>query len=322
MIAFVTGATGCVGYALCRRLLNFASFSEVRVLARGASPDVPHGCRVFAGSLDDTSVLQSTCAGADVIFHAAAQVHTPDAAPSDFERVNVGGTTKLLQAATEANVPRVVYFSTVAVYGEDTPLEGIGEDEPPAPVTPYAQTKLRGELLVQEWATRTGGVGVLARLATVYGARDRGNMARMMEAIRRGRFVLPGAGQNGKTCVAVETVAGVAANAGLFPDVPNSLPIVVADPHGAYPLREIARTMAQSAGVSDRNALRSIPTPLLRGAAATLEAVWKTLRPGKSVPLTAAQVDRLAASNVYRIGRMDSLLAGFTPTTLAEGLRG
>jgi uncharacterized protein YbjT (DUF2867 family) len=49
MIAFVTGATGCVGYALCRRLLEGGSFSEVRVLARGDSPDVPTGCRVFAG---------------------------------------------------------------------------------------------------------------------------------------------------------------------------------------------------------------------------------------------------------------------------------
>lgn len=198
MIAFVTGATGCVGYALCRRLLADESFTEVRVLVRGASPDVPDGCRVFAGSLDDTSVLQSACDGADVVFHAAAQVHLPDAPAADFERVNVGGTTKLLQAATTANVPRFVYFSTVAVYGEETPLEGIGEDAPPAPVTPYAQTKLRGELLVQEWATRTGGVAVLLRLATVYGARDRGNMARMMEAIRRGRFVLPGDGKNRK----------------------------------------------------------------------------------------------------------------------------
>jgi nucleoside-diphosphate-sugar epimerase len=112
---------------------------------------------------------------------------------------------------------------------------------PAAPVTPYAQTKLRGELLVQEWATRTGGVGVLLRLATVYGPRDRGNMARMMEAIRRGRFVLPGDGRNCKTCVAVETVAGVAANAGTRPNVPNGLPVVVADPYGAYSLAEIAR---------------------------------------------------------------------------------
>ncbi|MBC7809109.1 MAG: NAD-dependent epimerase/dehydratase family protein [Akkermansiaceae bacterium] len=323
VIAFVTGATGCVGYALCRRLLTLASFTEVRVLARSNSPDVPDGCRVFVGSLDDTSVLQTACEGVDVIFHAAAQVHTPDAPPSDFERVNVGGTTKLLQAATGANVPRFVYFSTVAVYGEDTPLEGISEDSPPAPVTPYAQTKLRGELLVQEWATRTGGVGVLLRLATVYGARDRGNMARMMEAIRRGRFVLPGAGQNCKTCVAVETVAGIAANAGLFPDAPDGLPVVVADPHGAYPLQEIADTMATIiTGPGRTRYPRLVPLRLLRHVAQTTERVWSLLRPGKTAPITAQQVDRLAASNVYRIGRMNCLLAGFTPPTLAEGLRG
>ena len=162
MIAFVTGATGCVGYALCRHLLAHPSFREVRVLTRGV-PDVPPGCRVFAGSLDDTRVLLAGCAGAGVVYHAAAQVHSPDAPESDFERVNVGGTTKLLQAATEAAVPRFVYFSTVAVFGEETPPEGIAETAPPAPATPYARTKLRGELLVQEWAARTGGLGVILR---------------------------------------------------------------------------------------------------------------------------------------------------------------
>lgn len=322
MIAFVTGATGCVGYALCKRLLSLSSFTEVRVLARSETPDVPDGCQVFVGSLDDTSVLQSACEGADVIFHAAAQVHTPDASPSDFERVNVGGTTKLLQAATSANVPRFVYFSTVAVYGEETPLEGISEDAPPAPVTPYAQTKLRGELLVQEWATRTGGIGVLLRLATVYGARDRGNMARMMEAIRKGRFLIPGDGMNSKTCVAVETVAGVAANAGIFPDVPNSLPIVVADPHGAYTLREIANTMAKvAAGTGQIAYPQSVPLPVLRGIAQTVERIWTTFRKGKTPPITLLQVDRLASSNVYRIGRMNILLLGFNFPTLADGLR-
>lgn len=321
MIAFVTGATGCVGYALCRHLLAHDDFAEVRVLARGTSPDVASGCRVFAGTLDDSSVLQEACAGVDVVYHAAAQVHSPDAPASDFERVNVSGTTKLLQAATTTNVPRFVYFSTVAVYGEDTPPEGIGEDALPAPVTPYAQTKLRGELLVQEWATRTGGIGVILRLATVYGARDRGNMIRMMDAIRRGRFVLPGNGNNAKTCVAVDTVAVAARNAGLLSDVPNGLPIVIADPDGAYPLRKMAGTMAQIVGVSDRTALRCVPLSVLRIGAQTMERVWALLRPGKTAPLSRAQVDRLAANNVYRTHRMDSLLHGFTPPSLAEGLQ-
>ncbi|MBC8134803.1 MAG: NAD-dependent epimerase/dehydratase family protein [Fibrella sp.] len=321
MIAFVTGATGCVGYALCRRLLAHDAFTEVRVLVRATPADVPEGCHVFVGSLDDSSVLQSACDGADVIFHAAAQVHSPDAAASDFERVNVGGTTKLLQAATSANVPRFVYFSTVAVYGEDTPMEGISEDAPPAPITPYAQTKLRGELLVQEWATRTEGVGVLLRLATVYGARDRGNMSRMMEAIRRGRFVLPEGGKNCKTCVAVETVAGVAVNAGTLREVPNGLPIVVADPYGAYSLAAIAWAMAGASGTNPKNLTRRVPISILRTAAQVIESVWRVLRPGKPAPLTLTQIERLAANNVYRTNRMDLLLPDLHTTSLNEGLR-
>ncbi|MBC8143838.1 MAG: NAD-dependent epimerase/dehydratase family protein, partial [Armatimonadetes bacterium] len=213
MIALVTGATGCVGYALCEMLLAHESFGEVRVLVRGDLADVPTGCRVFVGTLDDADTLAAACRGADVVFHAAAQVHSPTAPASDFERVNVAGTSNLLHAATLGGISRIVYFSTVAVYGEATPPEGITEDAPPAPVTPYAETKLRGEALVTDWARSTRSVGVVLRLATVYGARDRGNMARMADAVRCGRFVLPGSGANRKTIVAVETVAQIAVNA-------------------------------------------------------------------------------------------------------------
>ena len=313
MIAFVTGATGCVGYAVCERLLQSGAFSEVRVLVRGDTADVPPGCRVFRGTLDDTGVLQAACDGADVVFHAAAQVHSPHAPAADFERVNVGGTTKLLQCATGASVTRFIYFSTVAVYGESTAPEGMDEDTPPAPATPYAQTKLRGECLVTEWATRTGGVGVLLRLATVYGARDRGNMSRMAEAIRRGRFVLPGVGANRKTCVAAQTVAKVAVSAATAASVPSGVPVMVADPGGAVTLREIALGMARDAGVSDANALRSVPLPVLRFAARCAEGVFAMLRPGKPAPITAAQVERLAANNVYHGTRMAGLLSAGLP---------
>ena len=121
MIALVTGATGCVGYALCEKLLAHSDFAEVRVLVRGATPDIPAGCRVFVGDLENDAALKTACAGADVVFHAAAQVHSPQAPASDFERVNVVGTANLLHAATLGGVRRVVYCSTVAVYGESTP---------------------------------------------------------------------------------------------------------------------------------------------------------------------------------------------------------
>ncbi len=304
MIALVTGATGCVGYALCGQLLENEAFAEVRVLVRGANADVPPGCRAFVGTLDDADTITTACADANIIFHAAAQVHSPNAPASDFERVNATGTANLLHAATVGGVGRVVYFSTVAVYGESTPPEGIAEDAPPAPATPYAQTKLRGEALVIDWARATGNVGVILRLATVYGARDRGNMARMADAVRRGRFVLPGSGANRKTVVAAQTVVQVAVNAVLSPDAPNGLPVVVADTGGARTLREIALGMARSADVPDANALRSVPLPMLRAVASVIETMYRTVHPGKSPPITRAQVDRLAADNVYLTGRM------------------
>lgn len=315
MIAAVTGATGCVGYALCRYLLADERFSEVRTLVRSAAADLPPSCRAFAGTLGDAEVLRALCAGADVVFHAAAQVHTPLASTADFERVNICGTEALLAAATAGGVSRLVYFGTVAVYGESTPPGGIGEDAPPAPATAYARSKLRGEALVSEWAARTGNAAVLLRLATVYGARDRGNMARMIGALRRGRFVLPSGGANRKTVVGVDNAARIAVVAATHPGVPSGVPVVVADPDGVVTLRDLAAAMADAAGVPRGRATRSAPTALLLLAADVLER----LRPG-AAPITRVQVERLAADNIYRAERFRSFAGDAPFVSLGEGL--
>ena len=88
---------------------------------------LPVGVTAKIGDLDDLGALQRAAAGATVVFHCAAKVHDAGGAEADFQRVNVEGTRRLLDACTAANdaPPRVVHFSTVAVYGELTPRVGL-----------------------------------------------------------------------------------------------------------------------------------------------------------------------------------------------------
>lgn len=316
MRALVTGATGCVGSALAAHLIE--SGDAVRALVRvGADRGaLPGGVEVVPGSLDDGEALRAAVrGGVDVIYHAAAKVHDASGDRAEFERVNVGGTRRLLDACDREGVaPRIVFFSTVAVYGEATPPEGVPEDAPPAPATPYAETKLRGEALVARWAEGAGTKAVVLRVATVYGPRDRGNMARMLAAIGEGRFLLPGGGYNRKTCVAVETVARAARAAAAAASPPAML--VVADPGGAYRLRDLAAEMARALGASSPG--KEVPVPVLRAAACGCEVLSRMLR--RRPPLTRAQVKRLAADNVYQSRRMREIIEDSRCISLSDGM--
>lgn len=274
MIAVVTGASGCVGYALCEALLAEGGFSEVRGLVRRSEAELPDGVIRFVNDL-------SCCAGADVIFHTAALVHQPTATKDDYQKANVGFTGQLLDACDPERPPRFVFFSTVAVYGESTPRTGITVDAPPAPATPYAASKLSAEKLIDRWADDVGAVAVHLRLATVYGPRDRGNIGKLEAAIKAGKFFIPGDGQNKKTLCAVEnaTAAAIAISRMGSMAVAGKR-FVIADPQ-PYTLREIVDVLGA------RKLALPLPLALL---------VARVLRG----PDAVAQVRKLASDNVYR----------------------
>jgi UDP-glucose 4-epimerase len=274
VIALVTGANGCVGYALCEALLADGGFREVRGLVRRADAELPEGVVRFVNDL-------SCCADADVIFHCVALVHQPTATKEEYQKVNVGFTGQLLDACNPERPPRFVFFSTVAVYGESTPRTGIAEDAPPSPATPYAASKLVAEKLIDRWADDVGAIAVHLRLATVYGPRDRGNIAKLEAAIKAGRFFIPGDGKNKKTLCAVENAAAAAlAVARLGSMAVAGKRFVIADA-APYTLREIVTALGGKSF--------ALPVPLALLVARVLKG-----RDG------VAQVRKLAADNVYK----------------------
>src|SRR6476469_6636851 len=119
MKVFVTGATGFIGGHVVRKLTERGD--EVVVLVRDPSKagDLPGGPTLVEGDPSDEAAIREGMDGADAVIHGAAiyKVGIPKGERTEMHDANVGGTERVLRAALEANVPKVVYISTVAAFG-------------------------------------------------------------------------------------------------------------------------------------------------------------------------------------------------------------
>lgn len=174
MKVLVTGGAGFIGCNLVRCLV--ASGERVGVLDDLSTGSVENlrdcdgGYELMLGDVRDPETVRRAAGGAEVIYHLAAlpSVARSVADPLASHRVNVDGTLNVLQAARAAGARRVVYASSSSVYG-DTPTLPKHEDMPPAPRSPYAVSKLSGELYCRAF-TATYGLGTVSlRFFNVFG---------------------------------------------------------------------------------------------------------------------------------------------------------
>ncbi len=189
----VTGATGFAGGALCRRLVETGH--AVVAFVRAGSDDRALrelGVEVRGVDITNGAAVQGAFEPFERVFHVAAAYRTEHADRDVFERVNVGATRHLLEAARRAGVGRFVHTSTVGVQGaiEDAPAD---EDYRFAPRDHYQRSKLEGERLARA-AFNEGMPGVIVRPVGLYGPGDR-RYLKLFRAVARGRFVMIGSGR-------------------------------------------------------------------------------------------------------------------------------
>lgn len=129
----ITGGTGFVGIALARRLLSMGE--KVRLMSRHKTSEIPKGAEFFQGDVSNCDMVRRAVKGVDTIFHLAALIPQRLADKVTMKAVNVGGTENILKSAVEEGVKKVVFMSSVEVYGvpaenpcpENAPLNAINE---------------------------------------------------------------------------------------------------------------------------------------------------------------------------------------------------
>ena len=159
--AFVTGATGFVGAAVARVLLD--SGWRVRALARAGSDRrnlVGLPIEVVTGDLRDPASYAPALAGCGTVFHVAADYRLWAPNPDDLYAINVEGTRALLLAAERAAVPRIVYTSSVATLRLDGG-DALADESSVATLADmighYKRSKFLGEEVVRNWFAESPG---------------------------------------------------------------------------------------------------------------------------------------------------------------------
>jgi UDP-glucuronate 4-epimerase len=189
----VTGGAGFIGSHLVARLLaeggwrvsvvdDFNDFYDPELKRRNVAPHLGReGFRLHEADIRDRAALERVFAGErfDCIVHLAARagVRPSLSEPVLYSETNIGGTLNLLELARARGTGQFVFGSSSSVYGENEKVP-FAEDDPVAkPISPYAATKAAGELLCHTYSHLFGVRTVCLRFFTVYGARQRPDLA-------------------------------------------------------------------------------------------------------------------------------------------------
>lgn len=213
MRAFVTGATGFIGGEVARQLRERGD--EVVCLVRSpekATKLTALGCQLVAGDLGDEAALRTGMEGCDALVHAAAmyEVGIPAKQRPAMYDANVEGSERVLRAAQQAEVGKIVYVSTVGTFG-NTHREVVDEtyEHPGKEFTSYyEETKLEGQRIAERLIAEQSLPCVIVQPGGVYGPGDTSQIADLLTEFFAGRLFLLPFPELGICLTHVEDIAG------------------------------------------------------------------------------------------------------------------
>jgi dihydroflavonol-4-reductase len=314
---FVSGGTGFIGGEVVRQLRGRGE--EVVCLVR--SPEKAAqlrelGCELVSGDLSDARALSEGMKGCDALIHAAAmyEVGIPAKQRPAMWEANVTGTERVMEAALAAGVPRIVYVSTVGIFGNtDKQVVDESYENPETDFTSYyEETKLEAHKLVKRMIAERDLPAVIVQPGGVYGPGDTSQVADLLEQFFAGRLPLMPFPELGICMTHVEDIAGgilLALEKGKLGET-----YVISGP--ATTMREAIETVAR---VSGRKApKRALPTGLMKAMIPIGPLVGKVMGQPPNLRELITSADGVTFWASYEKAERE---LGYSPRGMDEGLR-
>ena len=251
--------------------------------------------------------------GMDLVILLAAQ-HRDDVSPvSLYYDTNVEGIKTTLKAMEENNVKRLIFFSSVAVYGLNKPNPS--ENFPPDPFNHYGKSKLQAEEELQKWFASHPDWNIdIVRPTVIFGERNRGNVFNLLKQISSGKFLMVGKGKNNKSMAYVGNV--VAFVKFLIENVTSGYNVFNYIDKPDKNMNDLVATVSK---VLNKN-IPSTHFPYWLGMLGGYGFDLVAKITGKKLTISSVRVKKFCASTVFDSSK--ALSSGFKPPfTLDEGLR-
>jgi len=188
----VIGGSGFVGTNLCRQLA--LKQQDFEIIDLKMSNQFPEKCKI--ADVRDAETLRNTITG-DVVVNLAA-VHRDDVRDkSEYQRTNVDGAENVALVCDEKGINKIVFTSTVAVYGFAEP--GTDESGVINPFNEYGRTKFEAEEKLRDWHANGDNSLLIVRPTVIFGEGNRGNVFNLLNQIASGKFLMVGKGENKKS---------------------------------------------------------------------------------------------------------------------------
>ena len=319
----VTGATGFIGRRLAARLGRDGRTVRALVLPDEDPARVPElaalaaagRLEVVRGDVTDAATVDAAARGADAVYHLAAVVGDwgPEAR---FERINVGGTRNVLDAAAAAGAGRVVMVSSIVVYGSQLRTGPADEDAPREDgVGPYGRTKRASEELALDYHAFGRVPVAIVRPGNVYGPGSGLWVDELAGLLRRGLAMWLDDGGGDAQLAYVANVVDVIARAGATPAAAGR--IYNATDDAGVTWRTYLEDLAAAAGAPPPR--RHVPARVAAAAAAVMERAWRAARRPRR-PLLTREAVQLLASRVAVPSRRAAAELGYQPIPYVQAM--
>ncbi|KWT65556.1 UDP-glucose 4-epimerase [Hyphomicrobium sulfonivorans] len=308
MKILITGGSGFIGTVLVRQLL--AEGHDVIIYDKVRSPAYPE--LTIVNDVRNAAGLVDACRGVDAVIHLAAE-HADDVQPvSLYYDVNVGGAENLARACDDAQVPHIIFTSTVAVYGLNAGIAR--ETNAVAPFNDYGHSKWQAEQIFAEWQSAdTARRLTTIRPSVVFGEGNRGNVYNLIRAIDGGRFMMVGRGTSRKSMAYVENVASFIASR-LATGSGNEIFNYADTPD--LTTAQLVEVVQRELGLPPST--MRIPLPLGLGAGYLLDTVAAIT--GRRFPISAIRIRKFNSDTQISADR--AVQTGFQPRfSIADGLQ-